>query len=465
MTSETVGGPATAAPAPTADPQPRVRERLGYGLGDLASNLTWTTITSYLLFFYTDVALIGAATAGTILFVARALDAIADPAVGLLLDRTQTRFGRARPYLMFGAPVLAVLTVLTFTTPAPGGGAGSIVWAYASLILVGLLYSLVNIPYGALMPMMTRSSDVRMRLSGWRFACASVGLVVVSGLTTPLVGVFGGGDQRHGFLVVVSIFAAIGMVLFWVVAASAKERVPFTPPAQRLTVGASLRTLGRNTPWLAVFVASLIMFARLGVLTGGAIYFALSVMGNPGAIPVILLGFSASALLGSLVTPWVLRRLGHRRGIVIGLLASVPVHLALIPAAGNLALFTALFFVSGIIGGFGFVAAPALVSDTVEYQEHRTGQRNEGLLYAGYSFATKVGTALGGALLAFGLAAIGYRPGGADPAIAGAVTWLYVGLPVVLALLQVVALSFYRLERDLPAIVAANEARRAGESA
>ncbi len=131
------------------------------------------------------------------------LDAFFDPAVGTLLDRTNTRFGRAKPYLLFGGPVLAGLTVLTFVTPGTGGAA-DVAWAIATFVLVGLAYSLVNVPYGALMPMMTRDSGTRMTLSGFRFAGASIGLFVVSAATTPLVAMFGGGDERHGFLVTVA---------------------------------------------------------------------------------------------------------------------------------------------------------------------------------------------------------------------------------------------------------------------
>ncbi|GAA2866019.1 MFS transporter [Pseudonocardia halophobica] len=444
--------------------RPSLRERLGYGAGDLASNLTWTTITSFLLFFYTDVALIGAAAAGTLLLVGRILDAIVDPAVGVLLDRTNTRFGRARPYLLFGAPVLAVLTVLTFVTPHTGGAA-DLVWAGVTFILVGLAYSLVNIPYGALMPMMTRDSQSRMTLSGFRFAGASLGLVVVSAATTPLVAAVGGGDQRRGFLLTVTIFAALGLLLFWIVAGTAKERVPFVHVnRERGSFKIALGTMLRNGPWLAVFGSTLAMFARLGVITGGTIYFALAVLGNPAAITLVLTAFSVSALAGSVVTPWVLRKLGHRRGIVLGLLASVVLTLALIPLRDNLPAFVAVFFVANIVGGFGFVAAPALISDTVEYQEHRSGQRNEGLLYSGYSLGTKVGTALGSALLAWGLAAIGYAPDQHTPGIATGVLWLYVGLPIVLALLQAAALACYRLEKQLPAISAELAARRASQA-
>ncbi|MEU6540776.1 MFS transporter [Streptomyces sp. NPDC047000] len=460
-------GSTPAPDGPVAQPphhdQPGLGERLGYSLGDLASNLTWTTVSSYLLFFYTDVAVIAAATAGTLMLVARVLDAVFDPSIGMLLDRTRTRFGRARPFLMFGAPVLAVLTVLTFVTPGSGGSA-DIVWAYVTFILVGLAYSAVNVPYGSLMPMMTRDSGMRMKLSAFRFFGASIGLIVVSTATTPLVDALGGGNQRRGFLLTVTLYAIVGLILFWTVAATAKERVPSAAPAEvEAPMRTALRATLTNGPWVALFVQTLLMFARLGVITGGAIYYALTVVGNPSAISLILLAYSLSALAGSVATPPVLKRLGHRNGIIAGLVASIVLTVLLVLFRHTMPAFLAVFFLSGVVGGFGFVAAPALVSDTVEYQEYRTRQRNEGLLYSGYSFATKVGTALGGAMLAWGLGVIGYRADAHGGHIANGVLWLYLGLPVVLAVLQIVALGFYRLEKRLPEITAELEARHADD--
>ncbi|GAA3340175.1 MFS transporter [Curtobacterium pusillum] len=438
-----------------------LRERISFGLGDLASNLTWTTITSYLLFFYTDVALISAAAAGTLLLVGRLLDAVFDPLVGIVLDRTNTRFGRARPYLIFGAPVLAVLTVLTFFTPSAEGA--RIGWAYVTFILVGLAYSAVNIPYGALMPMMTRDSATRVTLGSFRFAFAAVGLVIVSVATTPLVAAFGGGDQRRGFLLTAVLFAAIGCVVFWITARGTKERVPVVPLAQQKhALRTSLKTLATNGPWLIVILFSVLLFARLGVITGGAVYFAIHVLGSAGAVAVVLLAFSLSALSGALITPWMLKRFGHRRALIIGNVIGIALSLLQIPFRHDLVVFTLVFFLAATIGGMGFVAVPALISDTIEYQEYKSDIRNEGLLYAGYSFATKVGTAIGGAVLAWGLAAIGYTASSKAGSLDTGISWIYIGIPILLMVLQTVVIAFYKLQRELPRITASIATRRSG---
>ncbi|AQZ69484.1 hypothetical protein BKM31_55590 [[Actinomadura] parvosata subsp. kistnae] len=443
----------------------RLRERAAFALGDIASNLTWTTISSYLLFFYTDVALISAATAGTVMFAARLLDAFFDPLVGVLLDRTHTRRGRARPYLLFGAPLLSGLTVLTFLTPAGGDEPWTITYATVTFILVGLAYSIVNVPYGALLSMATRDSGTRMKLAGLRSFGVGIGLILVSTLTQPLITAIGGvPTSRLGFGVTITIFSVAGMLLIWLVHAWVKERVALTPAArERGHLGASLRTLARNRPWLSVFAFSILSFARLGVITGGAVYFALHTMRDPAAISVILLAFSLSAVVGSLLTAPILRVIGHRRGIVLGLVAYIALTLSLVPLREQLVAFTVVFFAANLVGGLGFVAAPALTADTVEWQEWRGGRREEGLLFSGYSMSTKVGAALGSALLAWGLAAIAYDPAAVTPAVAGGIMWLFIALPAGLAVLQILAIAPYDLQRRLPAIKAEISARRHAE--
>lgn len=456
-----------AAPLDVADDPHAVRrrEKAAFALGDIASNLTWTTISSYLLFFYTDVALISASVAGTVILAARLLDAFFDPMVGVILDRTHTRWGRARPYLLFGAPLLGILTFLTFLTPGGGDSTWTIVYATATFLLVGLAYSIVNVPYGALMAMATRDSGTRMKLAGYRSFGVGIGIIIVSTLTQPLIIAIGGSPTSQlGFAVTIGIFALAGMLLLWVVGATVKERVPLTPVIHgRAALGASLKTLLCNGPWLAVFSFSVLAFARLAIITGGAVYYALYVLGNPVAIPVILLAFSLSAVFGSLITPWVLRRLGHRRGIILGLIASVILTVALLFVKDDLIAFSVVFFLANIVGGFGFVAAPALTADTVEWQEWRSGRRDEGLLFAGYSMSTKIGAAIGSALLAWSLAAIAYNPAAITPEVSNGVMLIFILLPAVIAALQIFAISAYRLEKRLPEIKNEIRSRRVAE--
>ncbi|MFD7296452.1 MFS transporter [Streptomyces sp. NPDC059897] len=453
-------------PLDVADDPRAVRrgERAAFALGDVASNLTWTTISSYLLFFYTDVAGIAAGTVGVLMLIARLLDAFFDPAVGLLVDRTSTRWGRARPYLLFGAPLLGVLTLLTFLTPG-GGGTAAVIYAYVTFVLVGLAYSLVNVPYGALMAMATRDSGTRMQLAGMRSFGVGIGLVVVSTATQPLITLFGGSStSRAGFAWTIGLYAVVGMALFWAVHGLVNERVPAAPHTTEGGAGiwTSIKALAQNRPWLSVFAFSVLSFARLGIITGGAVYFALHVLHKPTAVPVILLAFSLSAVFGSLLTARLLRLLGQRRGILVGLVVCIVLSALLFFLRDDLVACTAVFFVANLVGGLGFVAGPALVADSAEWHEWRSGRRDEGLLFAGYSMSTKIGAALGSACLAWGLAAIDYSPGSVTSSVSDGIAWLFIGLPIVVAALQAAVIATYSLESKLPAIKAENVRVREG---
>ncbi|MFI5569210.1 MFS transporter [Streptomyces sp. NPDC051740] len=441
-----VPSPATGvAPQPSAGPpQPSRSAQLGYGLGDLASNLTWTTLTAFLLYFYTDVAALAAATAGTILLVGRIADAVIDPVVGLAVDRTRSRFGRARPYLIFAAPVLGVAFALAFTTP--GTGTTAVIWATVTFVVVGVSHSLVNVPYGAMLPMLTDDTDTRLKMSGYRFVGASLGLITVSLAVMPLVGALGGADRARGFTGMAVVLGAAGTLLYWIVALLCRER-PVPPAARETTSLRALASLPRNRHWLGVSAASLVAFVRLGIITAGAVYYARDVLDDTWATSYILLAFSLSALVGSLVTPWFLRRTGKRRGINIGLAATAVLYVLLFFLDGQPAAFITVFLLANLLGGFGFVAAPALVSDTVDHHETLTGRRDEGLLYAGYSFATKVGTALGGSLFAWALAWGGYRAEHVSDRASQAIEWAFIGLPAVLCLAQAVCMGLYGLEK------------------
>lgn len=440
-----VPSPASAVP-PTSTallPPPTRAAQFGYGLGDLASNLTWTTLTAFLLYYYTDVAGLAAATAGTILLVGRIADAVIDPVVGLAVDRTRSRFGRARPYLIFAAPVLGIALALAFSSP--GSGTTAVVWAAVTFVTVGISHSLVNVPYGAMLPMLTDDADTRLKMSGYRFAGASLGLIAVSLAVMPLVGALGGADRARGFTGMAVVLGAVGTLLYWIVALLCRER-PVAPVAREATTWRALASLRGNRHWLGVSAASLIAFVRLGIITAGAVFYAREVLDDGWATSYILLAFSLSALTGSLVTPWFLRRTGKRRGINTGLAATAVLYVLLFFLDGQPMVFLAVFLFANLIGGFGFVAAPALVSDTIDHHETLTGRRDEGLLYAGYSFATKVGTALGGSLFAWALAWGGYRADHVSAQASQAIEWAFIGLPAALCLAQAACMALYGLE-------------------
>src|ERR1039457_5850127 len=191
------------------------KEKFGYGLGDTASHFVWDMVGFWLLFFYTDVFRIPAAAAGTIMLIARFWDMGIDPVIGIISDRTQTRWGKFRPYILFGALPYAVLAILTFTTP-DFGVPGKIIYACATYVLLMTAYAAVNLPYSSLAAVMTSDTNERAGLNQYRFICAFVGQLVVTGLALTLAKYFGGGNEAMGYQRTLILFGGLSVVFFFI---------------------------------------------------------------------------------------------------------------------------------------------------------------------------------------------------------------------------------------------------------
>jgi GPH family glycoside/pentoside/hexuronide:cation symporter len=223
-----------------------VKEKLAYGLGDIASHFVWDMVGFWLLFFYTEVYKIPAAAAGTIMLIARFWDMAIDPVIGIISDRTQTRWGRFRPYILFGAVPYALIAVMAFSTPN-FGATGKIIFAGVTYVLLMTVYAAVNLPYSSLAAVMTSDTYERAGLNTYRFICAFAGQFVVTGAALSLARYFGHGDKAQGFQSTLILFGVLSVVFFFITFAGCKERVrPSAPPPGSLK--ADLRNLFHNPP-------------------------------------------------------------------------------------------------------------------------------------------------------------------------------------------------------------------------
>lgn len=437
------------------------KEKISYGLGDLGSNLMWGIVGSFLLYFYTDVALIPVAATGTLILVARILDSIIDPVIGGFIDRTNTRYGRARPYILFGIVPLAIMLVLTFTSPDLSN-TGKILYASITYILAGLLYSLVNIPYGSLMSMMTRSGEEKNQLSSYRMVGMAVGSIIVTAFTTPLVRTLGGGNEKQGYLLTAVIFVALSVILFLIVYKNCKERYVEPVSVQR-EKGALLKTYKsafKNGPWLSTVVFSLLMFVRTGATVSITIYFAIHVLHNPAMISILLPALYVSLLFSAAIAPAFLKKFKQRKGNFIAQILFM-IGLALMPMfEHNMVVFVGLWLLANVFGGISSGAVFSMIANSVDYNEWKFNKKAEGTLYAGYSFATKVGMALGSAVVGYTLAITGYQAENVSASASSAINVLFFAIPFVCTVLQLIAVSFYRLDAIHPQIVRELEARR-----
>jgi len=428
-------------------------EKLSYGLGDLASNLSWNLISGFLLFFYVNVALIPVAMAGTLILVSMVLSALLDPAVGIVVDRTRSRFGKARPYLLYGSIPLGVASFLLFLSPLHSV-VGKVFYAYVTLILVEVLYALVNIPYGTLMPLMTRQPNEKMQLSSLRTIGSSVGTFMATGLTMPIVALFGT-DRQKGFACVGAVFSLTMSLLFLVVFKNCKERYQDPFSQQKGVLGKAILNLLGNRSWRVTFSFGLLMLMRLGALISATAFFCIQVLHRPSLISVLLPILSITSLCVAPLTPAYFRRTGIRNGIILVLVASIALFAVLPLMEGNLWAFLAVYTVAATLSvGPCTTAIYAMAANSVDHQQWLFGMRNDGLVYSSVSISTKIGIAVGASLVAYALAWAGFDALHPSNSAAEAIRAVYYGAPIVIMVLQIVCVSFYNLDRLHPQIVA-----------
>lgn len=417
---------------------------IGYGAGDAANNLAFTTATMFLLVYYTDVAGISAAAAGTLLLVVRVFDAFADIFAGRIVDRTYSkRFGKFRPFILFGSLPLLLLSVATFSVPQIGES-GMLLYAYLTYAALGLAYSLVNIPYGSLAGAMTRNAGERAKLASAR----TVGAVLVGAalgiFVAPLI--TPDRDLQSLFTFMTLGFVVVGFALYLFTFFTAKETVIRDVP--KVTMKQSFAILKSNRPLLMLCVSSFAFLTGMLALSTVQLYYLRDVL---HALPLyaVLSIVQIGAVFGlAALVPTLVRRFGKRNSYVAGgvvmIIGGITVFLAP-PSAAPLA------FAGLVLCQIGIALVNMLVwaleADTVEYGEWKTGVRAEGIIYALFSFTRKTGQAVGGALAAYALALGGYAAGveaqseSAEWGIRAAAGLL----PAVAALIAIVIMFFYPL--------------------
>ena len=429
------------------------REKAGYSLGDSSANLVFQLLIIFQAGFYTDVMGISAAALGTMLLLVRFSDAITDPLMGVISDRTNTRWGRFRPWLLWSAVPFAGLFWLAFSVPDLSDS-GRLVYAVVTYALLMVAYTMNNVPYSALTGVMTADTNERTSISQYRFFAAMVTAFVVQGFTLPLVQKFGTQpdgtiDEAAGWSATVAIYALVALVFFVITFFSVKERVE---PLQEQPSDPrqDLRDLRKNRAWLAMFGMTLFVFITLALRGSSTYYYftyfvdpealtglvraaglfsvdgalgtgerVLDVFGlivTPGDSPTAV-GFSLFNMTGTLVSivgvvlaKPLSERFGKKAVFTVGLAGAALVQAAFVVLEADQV--TAMFVLS-IAGTLAYgPTIPllwAMIADTADYAEWKTGRRATGVVYSGVTFALKAGLGLGGALAGWILAAYGYE--------------------------------------------------------
>lgn len=383
-----------------------------YGFGDLASQFVWTFVGSYLTIYYTDIVGLAPAIVSIIMMGARIWDAVNDPMMGAIAERTRSKFGRFRPYIAFGCPFLAIFAVLTFTNPFGGGSAAGAIWAAVTYIIAGMLYTLVNIPYAALSGVMTEDANQRNKINTSRNIGMNLGMVIVNALSAGLALRFSGEGAEvangHGYMMTALIYAIISIPLFLIVFATAKEKVQPMHGTQAFSFKDTVNNLVRNK---YLMIITLIMLLQMTAFMGRIAvtsYYVIYCLGSFTMIALIMTIPSLGGIIGSFFVPFFAKRFG-KRAVLMGSMLIQAVGLLVIYFApfDNITMVLVGCWIFGLFN-VGFPMTLSMVADSVDYMELKTGIRTDGTAYATYGLATKVGNAIGGSIGVLLLAAFGY---------------------------------------------------------
>jgi GPH family glycoside/pentoside/hexuronide:cation symporter len=397
------------------------REKIGYSLGDMASNLFFQTIMLFLLYFYTDVFGLPAAAVGTLFLITRIWDAVNDPIMGTIADRTNTRWGKFRPYILFCSVPFCVMGVLTFTTPDLDT-AGKLVYAFITYNLLMMTYTSVNVPYSALMGVITPNSFERTELSTYRFVAAFIGGFIVQAAMMSLVKYFGNGNEAVGWQWAMACLSGLACVLFFITFVSTKERV-YPPKDQKGDLKRDLKDLFANKPWRLIAGATVFQLIFIVIRSSSIMYYfkyyvqdqQLNLFGYiinlsfEGFASSFMLTGSVVTILGAILSKSFAKAFGKKNAYAGALiLSSVLCAMFYFVQPQNVLLIYGLNILISFLLGPVSVLQWAMYTDTADYSEWKSGRRATGLVMAASLFALKLGLTLGGAIVGWMLAYFGF---------------------------------------------------------
>ena len=445
----------TAAQAPSTGNGLRIREYVGYALGDTASNFFFQMINIFLTYYYVDVWGLPATALLWMFPIVRLFDACNDPVMGLIADRTNTRWGKFRPYLLWAAIPYGICGYLMFAGP-DFGPTGKLVYAYITYALMLLSYTVINVPYSSLMGVLSPSSRTRTVASSFRFVGAFAGAFLISLLVRPLVKYLGGDNEMRGFQLTMAIFAVVSVIMWWITFISTKERVK-PPVGQKTNILGELRELICNWPWIMLLIASIFSTTFIALRSGSTVFYFKYVAGDDGA-PIFLgldrttifLSIGALAqIAGTVMLGFMARRVDKKYAAAA---------LCAITGVSFLAFFflpKEQFVLLVAVNALGYLCMGptsaltwALYGDVADYGEWKFGRRSTGLVFSASLFSIKTGIMVGGVLLPWFLAYFGYvKDAEQTPRALLGITLAFSIAPGIIALLKAGALLIYPLNQ------------------
>lgn len=461
-----------------------LKEKIGYGLGDAASSMFWKIFGMYALFFYTDVMGITAAAAGTMFLIARVWDSFFDLFVGVMADRTKTKWGRYRPYLLWFAIPFAAMGAITFFVPE-FGSTGKLVYAYISYSLMMIVYSLINVPYASLLGVMSADSQERNILSSYRMSFAFIGSFVTFMLLQPLVDgyakLFDKGitpvnadasisTAPIGWTLAVASIGLLCSILFFFCFKWTKERVESASKEENASVKEVLKSLFQNAPWWILVATGLAALLFNAVRDGVAIYYFRDYVQEHYKMPgtgwdfttIYFLVGQAANLVGVVMAPVLSQKYGKKRTYMVAMLLAAVFSTLFFFVPNNIGWILFMQTIISVCAGYVLPLLWSMFSDIVDYHELKTNRRSSGLIFSSSSMSQKLGWALGSAITGWILFLFHYNPElpkQAMETIFGERLMISL-LPAVCCVIAFIGMSFYPLNEKKVKEIATELQRR-----
>lgn len=413
-----------------------VGEKLAFGSGELAGSLVWQILMFFLPFFYTETFGISAAAVGTMFLVVRLFDAVNDPLMGMISDRTKSKFGKFRPYIFIGSFIFGIALVLMFTTP-DYSPMGKLIYAYITYSLMMVIYTFVMVPYNSLTGVISSNDLERTSAANYKFVFAYGAGILVQALIIPLVAKLGEGNQAQGYQSTMAIFAGLGVITLIIVAIFTKERVK-PQQTEKNKVSDDLKDLFSNKPWVLLAILCVITLLYVAIRSGDILYYfkyyikdseELAGVINLGKLPILgevaikigspgtfMVSGTFFVLLGVLITKPLTKLLGKKKLYIVSMII-VAISSAMIMTCGpeNLTMLYAWNLIFSLASGPTMPLLWSMLADAADYNEWKTGRRATGLTYSAATFSQKAGFSIGGAIAMWILAMFGF----AEPEVAG----------------------------------------------
>nr|WP_278253093.1 glycoside-pentoside-hexuronide (GPH):cation symporter [Enterococcus sp. 665A] len=443
------------------------KEKVAYGFGDAASNVVWASMGAFIMYYYTDIVQVNAAVIGTIFLISRVINAIVYLIVGGLVDKTKSKYGKARPWMLNLAIPFAIAIFALFAVPDFSEKA-RIVYIFVSYNILMTVYAFINLPYGALSTLMTQDQYQRTLLNIFRQLFAQIASLIITACTLPLVGFFGNRfGERAAWGIVYAIFGAIAGLLFFLCFLGTKERVVQTEEEKQEKVNLmdGIKSILKNKYWYFVVVLGITTNVFFQAISTVNTYYCKAVLHRSDMIGIMNSAYIIPCIASFFIMPFIVKRLGKRYTTLLGWVIILASYAILLPFTEN----TTMLILTSILRGIGYgcqiAVYYAMLGDTVEYGEWTSHTRFEGLTFSMQGFTGTVGAGvvtaiIGGVLSASKYnGALGFSDIQPDSAVS-AIKFLFIGMPAIAGVVSLLVLGIYKLDKLYPSIIADLQSRK-----